>query len=611
MASNATALVDGNYDAALLLAAGALGVQDTPQARGSLLATLEANPEHTGFLHSSGGTVTAVTWSPLGNLVASGTADGQIGVWDMGDIGRVREFRAAPSSAATSLRFSPDESLLAVGSEDGSIEVWEVRTGQRRLSPAAAPKRVGVLRFGSGGRVLAWGSGGDIGIFDLASGQEIGRSTIGIGVSHLVFQNEGRVLLVIDNDGRITTVDGGTARAAGPSGRRNVSAGSIVTAFAEDASFVATASVTSQVALHDIARGETLGDVFDGPGSIDEMAFSLDGSLLAVGGSGVVEVWDPRTQILKGRLTGYSGLVLALEFSPDGTAIAASTGSAVVISDLNRSHRLGQILSEPKEVANVVRGVAKVSFSTDGKTLTFVDVPGSGRMEEVAWDVHRNVEVRRDSVTGNPMQRDSPAAARGDDVTSWARSADLKSVAVGHRNGDVTLHESTSSKETKRLQPGTATTDLRGSVVHEVEFSADGRMLAVASTNDVTLWALDTAQRVARFPTGQTSGIALSPDGRTAAALTADGVLTLFDVAGRQRLGVLRQSIAQPAAVDVEFSPDGRLLASAVSGGGVALWDMDSQSWRAEACQLAGRDLSISEIEQFVGLRYRKVATCG
>jgi len=292
-------------------------------------------------------------------------------------------------------------------------------------------------------------------------------------------------------------------------------------------------------------------------------------------------------------------------------AIAASTGSALVISNIVRPPRLGQAVSEPKEVPNVVRGVAKASFSTDGNSLTFVDFTQSTQMEEVNWDVARAEELDRSPATGNPMQRDNPPAARGEDVTSWAASADGRLQAVGHRNGDVTLHEATTSKETRRFRSASPAADLRGGIVHQVEFSRDGLMLAVASFNDVTLWVLDAAQQVARFPTGQASGIALSPDGRTLAVISVDGVTTVFDVPSKQRLGVFRQSIAQPGSVDLEFSPDGRLLASVVSGGGVMLWDMDSRSWRSQACQLAGRDLNSLELEQFVGERFAKAASCG
>jgi WD40 repeat protein len=611
MASAATAQLDSNYSGALLLAAGALGVQDTPQARGSLLTTLQANPEHARFLHGTAGTVGALTWSPSGNGVASGTVDGQVGLWDVEADGGFRQLRAGPSSAVTALRFSPDGTLLAVGSEDGSIEIWDSPSGQRRLSPVAAPERVDVLRFGPDGRVLAWSSGGNIGVWDLIAGREIGRSEIGTGISHLVFRNEGRTLMVVDYDGSMTPVDPGTARATGPAGPINVLGMPFVTAFAEDASFVAMANATSHILVQDVARGDTFGEGFDGPGSIDEMVFSPDGSVLAVGGSGVVELWDPKAETLISRLTGYPELVLALEFSPDGKAIAASTGSSVVVSDLFRQHRLGQAVSEPKEVANVVRGTAKASFSTDGKRLTFIDVTQLNQMAEVTWDVARARELDRRPVRDDPLKREEPPAARGEDVTTWADSADRKLIAVGHSSGQVTLHDAATGNETRRLRPASPAIDLRGGVVHQLEFSRDGRMLAVASSNEVALWALDTAQQVARFPTGQASGIALSPDGRTLAAISPDGVITVFDVPGKQRLGVLRQPIAQPAGVDLEFSPDGRLLASAVSGGGVMVWDMDAQSWRSRACQLAGRSLNPLEIEQFAGERFRKAASCG
>ena len=57
------------------------------------------------------------------------------------------------------------------------------------------------------------------------------------------------------------------------------------------------------------------------------------------------------------------------------------------------------------------------------------------------------------------------------------------------------------------------------------------------------------------------------------------------------------------------YSRDGRLLADASDDHTVMVWDVDFRSWQARACQIANRNLTIDEWQQYVGTEpYRR--TC-
>ena len=125
------------------------------------------------------------------------------------------------------------------------------------------------------------------------------------------------------------------------------------------------------------------------------------------------------------------------------------------------------------------------------------------------------------------------------------------------------------------------------SLVNSVCFSTDGRILASSSNEDGTirLWDVATGtlqQTFTLFP--YITGVCLSPDGRTLAGVKEDEVgyqLELWDVA----TGALRHTLYPSVAgspdriLSMDFSPDGRTLVSGHSNR-VRLWDVTTGELR-------------------------------
>ncbi len=83
-------------------------------------------------LRGNTGLVRSVAWHPAGTLLASGSDDQSVKLWDV-RTGQCRKTLRGHTNAVRSVAFSPASAILASGSQDETIKLWETRTG-RRLS---------------------------------------------------------------------------------------------------------------------------------------------------------------------------------------------------------------------------------------------------------------------------------------------------------------------------------------------------------------------------------------------------------------------------------------------------------------------------------------------
>ncbi len=125
-------------------------------------------------------------------------------------------------------------------------------------------------------------------------------------------------------------------------------------------------------------------------GIIESLTVSADGELLASGAFTDVAVWNARTRELVHRLPGFQHRVTSLDFSPDGTLIAAGSGAPTMSGQVRVFEaRSGQIVHESPDAHS--DSVFGVRFSPDGRLLATCGVdmtirrrgrplgPGTGR----------------------------------------------------------------------------------------------------------------------------------------------------------------------------------------------------------------------------------------
>ena len=281
-----------------------------------------------------------------------------------------------------------------------------------------------------------------------------------------------------------------------------------------------------------------------GKGRIQEIAYSPDGSRLAVGSIIGIWVYDADTGAEVALIGGHTSYVNSIAFSPDGNTIATGSNHGLQLWDVTTGSLRNTI-----EHAGWVNSVA---FSPDGNTIATGGYHNTVRL----WDA--NTGTLRNTLTGHT-----------DFVYSVAFSPDGNMIATGSGDNTVRLWDTNTA---------TLRNTLTGhrSPVFSVAFSPDGNTIASGSLdNTVRLWDTNTATlRNTLEHTGEVTSVAFSPDGNTIATGSSDDTVRLWDA----NTGTLRNTLTghTSGVTSVAFSPDGNTLASGGGDGTVRLWDANT-----------------------------------
>jgi WD40 repeat protein len=285
-----------------------------------------------------------------------------------------------------------------------------------------------------------------------------------------------------------------------------------------------------------------------------QIVWSTDGSTFGVlwtnnsMPSSSVNIYDARTLSQKSTYTIEDGANL-LALSPDNKTIAVSKDNGVTIELRDAASGASLRTINAGGSGNIA------AFSTDGKQLGVISMD---QWAVTLWDVNSGQTLK--TLTGFETAAPVYNAVFGDDGKTllWHARATVQTQDIGSgAMGKAFSHED---------------------FVNSFAISRDGSKLftATAATVDgnyspvVVVWDVASGNQLALLVNPDpVSVLAVSADGRLVAAGSGNNII-LWDVNAKAQLATLKgnsQSISYLA-----FSPDGRTLVSSCADGSVRLW---------------------------------------
>jgi WD40 repeat protein len=292
-------------------------------------------------------------------------------------------------------------------------------------------------------------------------------------------------------------------------------------AFSAHDTYLASATVSGEVWVNNLAGGQrTL--VERGPmSSAQSVAFSPDGHILAVAGSGSVRFVDLTSNRMLDPLTSERGLQAAhVAFSHGGSLLAVGGTKGSLSLWHWPSRRKLAVLSGHRG------GVNSVDFSADDSVFASADSEGLVKLWSVAEGKER-LTFR--------------AHAPGHAATEVKFSPDGALLATASYLERTVRLWTASGGESRVSFPRTV------SGCRALAFSPDGAILAVAhGDGTLMLWSVAEGRQLAPMVANERSlqSLAFSRDGRYLATGGADGCLRLWDVSA-----AISDSLLAPAPV--------------------------------------------------------------
>ncbi len=311
------------------------------------------------------------------------------------------------------------------------------------------------------------------------------------------------------------------------------------------------------IIVWDVESGKRVASLTGHTGYIYRLCFSPCGRFLASGGEedGTVRVWNVESWQEINAYIGYGKSDMIPSYSPEGVlrvAVVSYDDDTVPVWDLENNEKLYTVDSE-----------ASVAFSS-GSQLAYQ----YGHEFLEVWTLG----------DANPRRTVQTCMSFVDTSESLRFSQDGKTIVAEYRYGSVLLWDI----ESKQARPAIPTESAAKN--QHIHVSSEGELYVISiHKNTVKLWKVGSCRSpIAEFTDNEPGRVAaFTPINSKLALAHEGGNLIVWDVQSGDKLHAFRHPLQTPTddsdqVWKLMFSPDGRLLISdAEYGPNARLWDVE------------------------------------
>lgn len=525
--------------------------------------------------------VTSVCYSSDGKLLASGSLDSTIKIWNTKDY-NLQSTRTYHTKQINIISFSPNNQYLASGSYDKHIIISNLNNNEIK-DFTYHKNEIIALAFSGDSKMLASASERVIIVLNLDEKGYFKLKGHEHKVNSLCFSPCKEFLASGSDDysAKLWNVSKKMLEFSFPKHEGVV----LSVLFSPKGEFFLSGCGNGHIKVWDLAKKSLEFSLESDNSPIKTMCFNHNGTLLASGSPNcTIKLWNFNKKSIKHTLVGHSGEVNSISFNPQTNILASGSKDQLIKiwnldvqqnSNFLYNHseqvfcvcfspdknliassskdRLIKIMNieENKEIIELRghnHGVLCVTFSPDGNFIA------SGSLDNfvIIWDIKTNIVIY--------------SIKHISQVKCLSYNPNGNLLASGCMNGLLIVHDL--QKKENILSK------IFKDAVYSLSFSPDGRLLAFCYNYYIDVWNIDDKSQQYKLEghISTVSCLSFSPDGKFLASGAYDKHVKIWNLARKNEEFSFKGHNSEVSCLG--FCPDGKFVASGSYDGTIKVWNL-------------------------------------